>query len=375
MEEEFVLPDFLQDCDVDSIHKRMMDKLPDDIDKTEAGFPWDFTRPTAIISSELLEFYIPEAIKLMFPQWSSGEWLDYLATMARISRKAPNFASSRILIEGVPGTVVPAGSVFSTRSTDAEESIEFATTEACVLNEAGQGSVLVQAMIAGKGSNVNANTITLMSVPIEGITSITNPERATGGTEEETDDELRERIIETNSNSDTSYIGNNADYKRWAESVPGIGTAVIADEWDGPETVKIVVIDSNGDPANQTLQNNVYNYIMSPDSPLERLAPPNTKLTVSAPTLIHISYSITEISLKSDYELETVLEEFKSRLSGYYKTVNDDKEVKFNWVHSILTNTPGVEDFKGLLLNGEENNIPIDKTEYPYTENVTVEGE
>lgn len=375
MAEEFVLPDFLQDCDVDSIHKRMMDKLPDDIDKTEAGFPWDFTRPTAIISSELLEFYIPEAIKLMFPQWSSGEWLDYLATMARISRKAPNFASARVLIEGVPGTVILAGSVFSTRSTDTEESIEFATIESCVLNEEGQGSVLVQAMVAGKGSNVNANTITLMSVPIEGITSITNPERATGGTEEETDDELRERIIETNSNSDTSYIGNNADYKRWAESVPGIGTAVIAEEWDGPETVKIVVIDSNGDPANQTLQNNVYNYIMAPDSPLERLAPPNTILTVSAPTLIHISYSIAEISLKSDYELETVLEEFKTRLSGYYKTVNDDKEVKFNWVHSILTNTPGVEDFKGLLLNGEKNNIPIDKTEYPFTEAVMVEGE
>ena len=51
---------------------------------------------------------------------------------------------------------------------------------------------------------------------------MTNPERASGGTEEETDDELRQRILEANDMMDTSYIGNHADYKRWAESVQGI---------------------------------------------------------------------------------------------------------------------------------------------------------
>ena len=33
MAEDFTLPAFLQDCDVDTIHQRMMDMLPDDIDK------------------------------------------------------------------------------------------------------------------------------------------------------------------------------------------------------------------------------------------------------------------------------------------------------------------------------------------------------
>ena len=32
MAEDFTLPAFLQDCDVDTIHQRMMDMLPDDID-------------------------------------------------------------------------------------------------------------------------------------------------------------------------------------------------------------------------------------------------------------------------------------------------------------------------------------------------------
>lgn len=372
MEYDFVLPDFLQDCDVDTIHSRMMDMLPDDIDKTEAGFPWDFTRPTAIISSELLEFYIPEAIKLMFPQWSSGEFLDYLANMARLSRKAPNFATATVAVEGEPGILIEAGTVFSTRSTDSSEAVEFATLESCVLDSTGKGSVIVQALIAGKESNVNANTITLLSVPIEGISSITNPEKASGGTEEETDDELRDRIMEANENMDDSYIGNNADYKRWAESVPGIGAAIVVPEWNGPETVKIVVLDANGEAANETLQRAVYNYIMSPDSPIDRLAPPNTILTVAAPELVHISYVIEGLSLESEYEEEMVLEEFKKGLAAYYKTVSEDKEVKYNWVHSILTNTPGVEDFAKLLMNGATSNIAVMMDEYPYTDQVTV---
>lgn len=280
MAEDFTLPAFLQDCDVDTIHQRMMDMLPDDIDKTEAGFPWDFTRPTALIASELLEYYIPETLKLMFPQWSSGEFLDYLANMARLARKAPNFASVTIEITGEPGTIITTGTVFATPATEEAESIEFATEEACVLNENGTGTVIARAMIAGVESNVNANTITMMSVPVEGIVSITNPVKATGGTEEETDDELRERIMEANEQMDDSYIGNESDYKRWAESVAGIGTAIVVPEWNGPETVKIIVLDGNGEAANETLQKAVYNYIMSPESPLDRLAPPNTILTV-----------------------------------------------------------------------------------------------
>ena len=162
MAEDFTLPAFLQDCDVDTIHQRMMDMLPDDIDKTEAGFPWDFTRPTALIASELLEYYIPETLKLMFPQWSSGEFLDYLANMARLARKAPNFASVTIEIAGEPGTIIATGTVFATPATEEVESIEFATEEACVLNENGTGTVIARAMIAGVESNVNANTITMM---------------------------------------------------------------------------------------------------------------------------------------------------------------------------------------------------------------------
>lgn len=102
MASDFIVPEFLEDCDADTIHARMMDELPNDIDKTEGGFPWDFTRPTALIAAELLQFYIPEAIKLMFPQWSSGSFLDYLAAGSQTKRKASTYAEAVLTLTGEP---------------------------------------------------------------------------------------------------------------------------------------------------------------------------------------------------------------------------------------------------------------------------------
>ena len=374
MAEEFVLPEFLQTgTSAEEIHARMMDMLPDDIDKTEAGFPWDFTRPTAMIAAELLQFYLPEVIKLMFPQWSTGQYLDYLAAMAQTERKPANYATAVLKIIGEPGVTIGQGEVFATESENGVPSIEFATLESVEIGSAGKVEVTVQALTPGVDSNVNPGTIVLMSEPIKGITSVTNPKRASGGTAEESDDELRERILEANAQMDVSYVGNNADYKRWAEEVPGIGTAIVVPEWNGPETVKIVCLDANGEAANQTLLTAVYNHIMAPDSPLDRLAPPNTILTVAAPELVNITYSFTP-TLKSGYELDTVVEDFKQKLESYYKTTAADGEVKYIQVHALLASVTGIDDFENLLMNGDTANIPIDADQYPYAEDIETGG-
>lgn len=144
MASDFIVPEFLEDCDADTIHARMMDELPNDIDKTEGGFPWDFTRPTALIAAELLQFYIPEAIKLMFPQWSSGSFLDYLAAGSQTKRKASTYAEAVLTLTGEPGTIVPAGTVFATEAKNDQPSIEFAAVESCILNEVPHGKPLTQ---------------------------------------------------------------------------------------------------------------------------------------------------------------------------------------------------------------------------------------
>ena len=60
MSTDFVIPSWLNDQDAETIHKRMMAALPADIDDTEAGFPWDLTKPSALEKAELLQFHLVE---------------------------------------------------------------------------------------------------------------------------------------------------------------------------------------------------------------------------------------------------------------------------------------------------------------------------
>jgi uncharacterized phage protein gp47/JayE len=366
MAEEFILPDFLADRDVDTIHEEMLNRLPADIDRMEGGFLWDFTRPTAIIASELLQFYAPEILKLMFGQWSTGKYLDWLAEIAQVQRKAATYATVYLSITGNPGTVIPSGTVFCTETDADVPSIEFATDEPVSIGEEGTVGVMATAVEAGASSNVYSNTIIMMSEPLNGVDTVTNAQPAAGGTDEESDEDLRERFLYATRNSDAYFIGNMADYKRWAESIPGMGTALVMFNWDGPETIKIVCIDANGDAASQTILDAVYDYIMSPNDPLQRLAPPNAILTVAAPEFIPITYDF-KVVLEDGYVLETVVESFKQAVYKYYRGVSKAGAVRYTIIGMLLSETTGVVDYKDLTVNDGTVNIEVRQDQYPQT--------
>ncbi len=363
---EFIPPSFLSDQDAETIHKRMMENLPPDIDDMENGFPWDFTKPTALEKAEMLEFHLVETLKIMFPMWAYDEWLDYHAKGRGITRKPANAASGELLITGIPGTTIPAGSKFAAPATADTPAIEYQTTEKYTIGEDGTVRAQITAVEAGPKGNVPANTVTLMMTPIKGITSITNEANITGGTEVENDDELRNRIMEIDAASEASFVGSDGDYKRWAEEVPGVGTALVIPEWAGPGTVKVVVIDANGQPANAAIIAAVYDNIMSPGDRLQRKAPIGATVTIEAPTAKELNYTFT-LELKAGENQETVLERFKAQLRTYYVEAKKDGVVRYNRVSSILINTDGVKDFTDLTINGGTVNIDLEEDEYPVT--------
>jgi uncharacterized phage protein gp47/JayE len=363
---EFIPPSFLSDQDAETIHKRMMENLPPDIDDMENGFPWDFTKPTALEKAEMLEFHLVETLKIMFPMWAYDEWLDYHAKGRGITRKPANAASGELLITGISGTTIPAGFKFAAPATADTPAIEYQTTEKYTIGEDGTVRVQITAVEAGPKGNVPANTVTLMMTPIKGITSITNEANITGGTEVESDDELRNRIMEIDAASEASFVGSDGDYKRWAEEVPGVGTALVMPEWAGPGTVKVVVIDANGQPANTAIIAAVYDNIMSPGDRLQRKAPIGATVTIEAPTAKELNYTFT-LELKAGENQETVLERFKAQLRTYYVEAKKDGVVRYNRVSSILTNTDGVKDFTDLTINGGTVNIDLEEDEYPVT--------
>lgn len=345
---EFKTPNFLLNRSTNEIHAKMKSVMPADIDMSEGGHAWNTTRPTALIAAELCEFILPEVIKLIFPEWSYGEFLDHHAGDRRMSRKPAAAASGQITITGKPN-VIPAGSLFSTAAVNGAPSIAYETLEEAEIPESGSVTVDIQCTQTGTIGNTPANTIVLVSNDISGITAVTNKEAVTGGTEIEDDASLIERIMEYDWSLGDNFVGSEADYKRWATSVAGVGGATIIPAQDTSGLVTIILLDANGDPATELLCNEVYNYIMRPDNPSDRPAPINALLSVIPPTPLEICIRAT-VELTESATIESVKEAFKTRLDLYLPTAMDEGEIKYTRVAAALAATEGANDFSDLQI-------------------------
>lgn len=364
---DFPIPSFLQNKSVEDLHEMMTQQLPADIDKSEGSHPWNLTMPTAYLASYFAEFVVTEALKLIWPKYAQdyAEAMIDHAEMRGLEQKAATYATGKITVTGDAGTEIPAGSAFSTGSVNGEPAVEFVTTEATIIGESGTVTVTVQAIEAGTVGNVPAGTIILKANKISGITGVANEEEITGGTEEESIEILQARIMDYDRSQGVSYVGSEADYKRWALEVNGTGSAVVIPAQDDTGLITIVLTDQNGDPANETLRDAVYEHIMRTASPAERLAPVNGgNIVIVAPETIDIAISVI-LELDGLTSLSTIKENILVALKAYMVEAIEDKEVRWTKIGSAISSVQGVEDYKDLLLNGGTSNISITNQQLP----------
>lgn len=369
---EFITPDFLENHSPDEVFGKMKTILPADIDLSEGGHGWNMTRPTALVVAELCEFIFPEVIKLIFPEWSYGTFLDAHAKSSGIARRAATAASGELTITGAAGTVIPAGSLFSTAAVNGEPSVDYKVVKTAAIPSTGNVNVDIQCTQTGIIGNTSPNTIVLLSSRITGIKSVTNQAAVVGGTEEESDESLIQRIMEYEQSQGDSFIGCVADYKRWATSVAGVGSATVVPAQDDTGLVTIIITDANGEPATEQLCTSVYNYIMKPDNPEDRLAPINAFLSVKPPATMAISIQAT-VELEDGATLEGVKAAYMARLAAYLPVALDDGEIKYTRLAAALAATEGANDFSdlrfGIKTDGEvtygASNIAITSTQLP----------
>lgn len=360
--EELEIPGFLENSSEDEIHEKMLANLPDDIDKAEGGFPWDFTRPTAIELSELKEYVLVEVIKSLFPATCEESYLlDMHGTTRGLSRRESVSATGIVRVTAAAGTIIPLGYTFSTEANEEGNTVDFVSTEEITVDGYGNADVPVEASEGGASGNVGANTIVLQSgdesgLILEEITSVTNPEAMKGGLDEEDDDSFRERLVEYDQRQDSSFIGNPADYKRWAMSVAGVGAVTVIPAQDDSGTVTLVITGQDGYPANETICKAVEDYIMSPDSLEDRLAPIGATVVVTAPDTLGIA--VTATLYLSGISLEEANRQFTEKMDAYLLESIDDKVIRLSRIGNILGNIEGIYDYTGLTVTTETRAVP-----------------
>ena len=367
---EFIAPDFISNNSAEEIHERMMNNLPKDIDDMPGGFPYDFTMPAALEKDEFINYHLVRSLMIAFPQYAWDEWLDLHGAQVHLTRHEAEKSSGYVKVTGTEGALIEEGTIFCTPATDTGPAIEFATTETVEIGSGGSATISIRAVETGPGSNVPANTIVIMAKPNKAVTAITNESATSGGTPRESNDDFYDRIAAEYDNSMT-YLGNDTDYVRWAKEA-GAGDCIVVSAADGPGTVKLVLVDANGQPASEDLITAVYNHIVSPDNRANRLLPTAcAQLSCVAATTVSISYTITGLLYDTTTSIEQIKADFTEAVKSVYSEAKDKGVLRYNDVRPVIKGIPGVQDFSTFLMDGAMSNIVLDQDEYPETGTLT----
>ncbi len=347
----------------ESIMQRMLDRVPDDIDKREGSIIWDALSPEAI-EFERLYVELDNILNIVFARTSYGEYLDLITESHGIERKPAVKAVGYIGVEGVAGSIVPA-------PVEIKITINDTVMKYTVIDE-DERAIDIQIPIEGNGrykvicsepgikGNIAANSIEFYE-NITGINRIYNTEAFYGGSEDEEDSQLLQRLSEKVKNPPSS--GNINDYMRWTKEISGAESVKPIPLWAGPGTVKLIVYGANGMPVTQDVVNNVKEHIDPNNGTGDGRAPLGATVSVVTVKLKNVIVEITGLKVKSDYTIESVKNTIKDNLSKFLENILPGNTVIFKSIEAVIMNTAGVLDFNSLKINGQSNNLVTEDEE------------
>lgn len=329
------------------ILNRMLDRVAGNIDKREGSVIYDACAPAA---AELAQMYaeLDINLNLAFADTASGEYLrrraaDYGVAWqeaTKAQRLGLFYDSSNALFD------VPIGNRLS-----------IGKLVYGIIEKISTGQYVLECETAGVVGNADFGNL----LPIDYIADLARAELADvliPGEDDESDDALRERLFSEIQSPGTS--GNISDYVKWALSVAGVGAVQVVPLWDGPGTVRVVIIDSERLPASSLLVDSVQDYISPVSGTGEGAAPIGADVTVAAAEGVGINVAATVV-LSGATTLALAKSAFEAALTTYLQGISfaADPSPKYVRIGSLLLDIPGVLDFSGLLVNGGTANVPI----------------
>ena len=337
----------------DEILTELQQNVGNDASSYEGTFTYD------VLASNSIEFAKQEvereqAYKAGFAQTAWGEYLDLRAEEHGVFRRRAVKAVGTVTVTG--NGIVPLGSVFQTLT-----GVAFYTTKAVTIVKSGD--IPIECTAGGTNGNVDAKTITVIPMSIPGISSVTNAQATHDGYDEEDDASLYNRLIFKVRQPATS--GNKNEYIQWATSVAGVGKVVVISLWNGNGTVKVLITDTNGNPASTDLQKKVAAYI-------ETVRPIGATVTVAAPTIFAVKVALKPLDSKgaNATAIQTVINDY----FGSHQF--DNIRITCAMIGKmILENAScGVSDYESLTINGSSTMVTVTTDQIARCTEVTLNG-
>jgi len=321
----------------ENILNDMLSRVPNDVDRREGSIIYDALAPCAYHLAQTY-FQLSNYVDLFFAGAAVGEFLDRKAADFGLERKPATKAVRKIETTGP----VDIGTRWGLEGTTYVITEKISDTE--YKSECEQPGEIGN-QYAGELENIDN---------VSGVTA-TLADIIISGEDEETDEDFRLRIFAYLQKPATS--GNADHYRQWALEVPGVGDAKVFPLWNGPGTVKVIIVDSNKE-IDETLEQPVYEHI-------EKVRPIGATVTVDSPSQLAVNVT-AKVRLSSGYSIQAVQNTFAQTLEEYRKDITfKDSYISYAYVGKLLFDTLGVIDYADLKLNNAMQNIEIGAEEIP----------
>jgi uncharacterized phage protein gp47/JayE len=337
----------------DAILERMLEQIPDSIDKREGSIIFDALAPVAV---ELAQTYIEMDVILneAFADTASRE---YLIKRAAERGLAPS-AATYTVAKGEFNIDIAVGDRFSCGDYNYTASEKIST---------GIWKLICET----PGSTPNGNLGMLIPIDyIDGLATAALTEILIPGEDEEETEDFRSRYFATLSTK--SFGGNKADYIEKVNAVSGVGGVKVYPVWNGGGTVKLVIINSDYGKATTTLIDTVQTMV---DPTINKgggdgLAPIGHIVTVETVTEIKVNLAFN-ITYQEGYSFHEVESYITGVIDNYFLELcktwddNDSLIIRISQLESRLLNVTGVVDVTGTTINGEASNLVLSADAIP----------
>jgi uncharacterized phage protein gp47/JayE len=197
--------------------------------------------------THLALLYLDWLSKQLLPDTAEKEWLDRHGDIWLVNadgskgRKPATYAQGVIEFSGAYGVIIPVGTLLV-----GSNGYQYQTVTQGQIGSDGLGTSNAVAITAGSGGNLPDGDAVTPTPAITGVDSAAFLGNMAGGFDQETDDQLRERILFRIQNPPMG--GSQADYVRWAMACPGVTRAWAASEQGiGTVTVRFLMDDTYPD--------------------------------------------------------------------------------------------------------------------------------
>lgn len=355
-----------EDQTFENILERMLDRVPDDLDKREGSIIYNALAPAAW---ELSEMYIEldTNINLSYADTATGEFLTRRAAEFGVNRAEATFAQRKGIFYGSGDVLidVPIASRYSLNG------LTYTVTSKISL-----GTFILTAETAGVSGNQDFGTMLPVDY-VDGLVLAVLDEVLKPGADEETDDALRARY--SAAVNEQPFGGNVADYKFKVGAIDGVGGVKVYPAWQGGGTVKVSIIATGYVAPSTTLVNEVQTLV----DPITNsgqglgLAPIGHHVTVVGVTTLAVNVSAI-LTLAPDATIGQVQQGVEDAISEYLLLLRQgwaDETgiiVRVAQIESRILTVPAVVDVMNTKINNSTSNLTLTGDQIPVIGTVTL---